>query len=144
MTAGIPGIIPVSRHIHLLRAALLLGASVIAAPGHAQTAGEAWEYTGSMEMEGMKMPIPPSRACALPGESATPPVDPRCKVTDLRTSGNKTTFQIVCGPPEPMQGSGESTRTGDRIDARYRLKSTSGEVAMTLNGRKVGTCTPGQ
>jgi hypothetical protein len=43
-----------------------------------------------------------------------------------------------------MQGSGESTRTGDRIESRYRLKSSDGEVVMTLNGRKVGTCTPGQ
>jgi len=142
--AWITGINPVSRPVRVLRAALLLGAWVIAVPAHAQTAGESWEYTGSMEMEGMKMPIPPTRACALPGETGAPPVDPRCKITDLRASGNKTAFQVVCGPPEPMQGSGESTRTGDRIDTRYRLKSSQGEMVMTLNGRKVGTCTPGR
>jgi len=129
---------------HVLRAALLLGAWVLATPAHAQIAGESWEYSGSMEMEGMKMPIPPTRACALPGETGAPPVDPRCKITDLRASGNTTAFQVVCGPPEPMRGSGESTRTGDRIETRYRLKSSGGEVVMTLSGRKVGACTPGQ
>lgn len=144
MPARIPGIDPVSRPVRMLRAALLLGAWVIAVPAHAQTAGESWEYTGSMEMAGMKMPIPPTRACALPSETGAPPVDPRCKIIDFKASGNKTTFQVVCGPPDPMQGSGESTRTGDRIDSRYRLKSSEGEVVMTLSGRKVGTCTPGQ
>ena len=143
MPAWIPGIDPASRPVRVLRAALLLGAWVIAVPAHAQTAGESWEYTGSMEMAGMKMPIPPTRACARPGETGAPPMDPRCKITDLKASGNKTAFQIVCGPPEPMQGSGESTRTGDAIESRYRLKSSDGEVVMTLSGRKVGTCTPG-
>ena len=142
--AWIPGINPASRTVRVLRAALLLGAWSIVVPAHAQTAGESWEYTGSMEMGGMKMPIPPTRACALPGETGAPPMDPRCKITSLKASGNKTTFQVVCGPPEPMQGSGESIRTSDRIDSRYRLKSSNGEMVMTLSGRKVGTCTPGQ
>lgn len=144
MPAWIPGINPVSRPGRVLCAALLLGAWVIPVPAHAQTAGESWEYTGAMEMAGMKMPIPPTRACSLPGETGAPPMDQRCKVTNLKASGNKTTFQVVCGPPEPMQGSGESTRTGDRIDSRYQLKSSHGEMVMTLSGRKVGTCTPGQ
>jgi hypothetical protein len=134
---------PSSRSTHGLRAALMAAVLAVSAHAHAQAVGESWEYTGTMEMGGMKMPMPPTRACTSMGETSAPPVDPRCKVSDVKTSGNGTSFRVVCGPPDPMEGSGESTRTGDRIESRYRLKSSAGEMVMTLGGRKVGACTPG-
>ena len=131
------------RSAHALRAALMAAMLGVSAHAHAQAVGESWEYTGTMEMGGMKMPMPPTRACTGMGEASAPPVDPRCAVSDVKTSANRTSFRIVCGPPNPMEGSGESARTGDRIESRYRLKSSDGEMVMTLSGRKVGACTPG-
>jgi hypothetical protein len=133
---------PSRRSAHGLGAALMAAVLAVSAHAYAQAVGESWEYTGTMEMAGMKMPMPPTRACTSMGETSAPPVDPRCTVSDVKTSGNRTSFRVVCGPPDPMEGSGESTRTGDRIESRYRLKSSGGEMVMAFSGRKLGACTP--
>lgn len=106
----------------------------------AAPAGESWEYSGAMEMMGMKMPMPPQQVCHKAGETAVPPVDKRCATKDVKASGSKATFRIVCGPPDPMEGTGEMTRKGDRSEAVYRLKSKQGEMTMTMNGRRLGPC----
>lgn len=114
--------------------ALSVGPATAAAPG------ESWEYSGQMQMMGMQMPMPPQQVCHKAGDTAVPPVDKRCKTQDIKATGSKATFRIVCGPPDPMEGSGEITRKGDRSEAVYRLKSTQGELVMTMNGRKLGPC----
>jgi len=74
--------------------------------------------------------------------AAAPPMQKNCKVTDVKVRGNTTSFKMECGPPQPMQGTGEMTRTGDRMEGHYTMKSPEGEMVMTTLGRKLGTCTP--
>ena len=120
----------------------LMVAVLTAGPLAAQAAGEQWEYTGTMEMMGMKMPLPPAKMCQKPDAAQTPPVQNNCKVSDVQKQGNTTSFKILCGPPEPMEGSGKTTRTGDRLDFTYRLKSADGEMVTNMSGKKTGACTP--
>lgn len=124
-------------------AALALTALVLTAgPLAAQTTGEQWEYTGTMEMMGMKMPIPPAKLCQKPDEAKMPPVQSNCKVSDVQVRGNTTSFKMLCGPPEPMEGSGTTTRTADRIETTYRMKSADGEMVYNMSGKKTGACQP--
>ncbi|MBI5462974.1 MAG: DUF3617 family protein [Gammaproteobacteria bacterium] len=123
-------------------ALLTLSVGIISTPLAAQPAGEEWEYTGSMDMMGMKMALPPVKRCEKPGQDKTPPVDGNCKVSDVQTQGNTTSFNIKCGPPEPMEGSGTTTRTNNQLDASYTLKTADAEMTYTMTGKKLGPCTP--
>jgi len=86
------------------------------------------------------MPIPVTKVCQEPQQDMTPPVDGNCEVTDIQTQGNTTSFNMRCGPPEPMEGSGTTTRTDNNVEIKYVLKSEMGEMAFTMTGNKLGTC----
>ena len=122
--------------------ALILAATFATVPLAAQPAGEEWEYQGNIDMMGMKMPLPPTKRCEKPDADKTPPVESNCKVSDVQTQGNTTRFKIKCGPPEPMEGSGMTTRTNDTLDANYTLKTADAEMVYSLSGKKLGACTP--
>lgn len=113
-----------------------------ASPLAAQTVGEQWEYQGTMEMMGMKMPIPPSKVCQKPDAARTPPVQNNCTISDVQTNGNVTTYKVLCGPPQPMEGSGTTTGTGDRRDVTQKMKMAEGEITYVMTGKKTGSCTP--
>jgi hypothetical protein len=117
-------------------ASTLVGVS----PVSAQTRGEEWEYAMATEVEGMKLKLPPSKVCLRPEEGNTPTVDKNCQLKDVKVSGGTTNFRIVCGPPEPGEGIGRFTRKGDRVEGRYTMKNADGEMVVTTDGRKVGTC----
>ena len=133
-----------TRKTHSARLIVLgmTAALMTAGPLAAQSAGEMWEYTGTMEMMGMKMPLPPTKMCQKPDAAKTPPVQNNCKVSDVQVKGNTTSYKILCGPPEPMEGTGSSTTTADKIDFTYRLKSPDGEMVTNMSGKKTGTCAP--
>ena len=128
--------------IRIAALALITATVMTAGPLAAQSTGEQWEYTGTMEMMGMKMPMPPTKLCQKPDAAQTPPVQNNCKVSDVQVQGNTTSFKILCGPPEPMEGSGKTTRTADRLDTSYRLKSADGEMVYNMSGKKTGSCQP--
>jgi hypothetical protein len=107
----------------------------------AQTPGEEWEYQGNMQMMGMSMPVPLTKVCQEVEQEMTPPVDGTCEVNDVQTQGNTTSFKMRCGPPEPMEGSGTTTRTDDRIDMKYTMRSEAGQITFNMTGRKLGSCT---
>lgn len=108
----------------------------------ATPAGEEWEYTMTVEMGGMKMPLPASKVCTRPGEGNTPPVEKNCKVKEHKVTGATTSFVIVCGPPEPGEMSGKFTRKGDRVEGRYTMKQDGEAMTVTANGKKLGSCDP--
>lgn len=124
--------------------ALLLGTSsaACAAPG------EWWEITSRTEMPGMpfKMPETTVRAC-VEKDAATDPKqtmqDKDCKMTDIKTSGNKTTWKMRCvHNGEAMEGDGEFVGNSDGYKGTTRLKGTSGgqpiDMTSTYRGKRVG------
>jgi hypothetical protein len=121
---------------------LALTATMLSAPLVAQQAGEEWEYQGNVDMMGMKMPVPATRRCQNPeDENNTPPVDSNCEVNDVVSEGNTTSFKMVCGDPNPMEGSGTTTRTDDTIDVNYSMTAEGMVMAFTMTGKKLGACT---
>jgi hypothetical protein len=121
---------------------LALSVTLVSASLGAQTAGEEWEFQGNMDMMGMKMPIPPTKRCQNPAEeNNTPPVDSNCEVNDVVTEGNTTRFKMLCGEPNPMQGSGTTTRTDDKVDVSYTMTAEGAEMTFTMTGKKLGACT---
>lgn len=107
-----------------------------------QTKGEEWEYAMATEMGGMKLQLPPSKICARPDEGTTPVVDKNCQLKDVKVNGATTNFRIICGPPEPSEGTGRFTRKADRVEGRYTMKNSDGEMVVIANGRKIGSCEP--
>ncbi len=108
----------------------------------ASVKGEQWDYAMTMEMAGMKMPLPAAQVCVRPEDGNTPPVEAHCKIKDRKVSGAKTTFHIVCGPPEPGELKGEFTRKGDRVEGRYTMTQDGESMTVVARGKKLGTCDP--
>jgi hypothetical protein len=107
-----------------------------------------WEVTTRTEMSGMSMPGQTHQICIKKGrnvgESSVPSQD-NCKVTEMKTTGNKTTFAMECQGEEPMSMRGETTATPTSFDTRMSMKSTKKgsdiDMTMTSTGRKIGACT---
>jgi hypothetical protein len=119
---------------------LMVGACAHAAL--AAPTGEQWEYTMTMEMAGMKMPLPATKVCVRPEEGDTPPVERHCKLKERKVNGATTTFHIVCGAPEPGEMRGTFTRKGDRVEGRYTLTQEGESMTVVAVGKKLGACDP--
>lgn len=133
-----------TRIVQWLAAGLLLAAP---AAGLAQTGPDnLWEISSVMMMEGMRMPGPPTRVCAKAAQSDNlMPVQQDCRITDRSTSGNRTTYRVVCTGKEPMTGTGEIVLGQGSYQGVLRLtgKSDGETINMTTeySGRLVGKCT---
>lgn len=110
--------------------------------------GEWWEITSKMEMAGMPFAMPATtvRVCVAK-EAATDPrqtmQDKDCKMTDIKTSGNKTTWKMRCvHDGEVMNGSGEFTGTASAYQGTTRLTGKSGgekiDMITSYRGKRVG------
>jgi len=110
---------------------------------------ELWDVTMKMEMPGMPMAMPAQtfQSCLKKDrakEDGIPKQD-NCKVTDVKTVGNKVSFAMECTGKDPMTGRGEITPTPTSYDGRMQMKSTGRgeqmEMTQTFSGKKVGACT---
>jgi hypothetical protein len=108
----------------------------------AGTGGEEWDYAMSVEMAGMKMPMPSTKMCVRPEDGNTPPVEKHCQLKEHSITGSTTSFHIVCGPPEPGELKGQFRRHGDRVEGRYTMTQGSDTMTVVAVGRKLGTCDP--
>lgn len=104
---------------------------------------ELWKITTMTEMPGMPMPAVTQTVCFPKGAGYKPgniPHQKRCEVTDLKVSGNKTSWKVNCPGRDPMKGSGEVTRTANNMKGTVQL--SSGEIQMTqaISGKRVATC----
>jgi hypothetical protein len=106
----------------------------------AATTGEEWEYTQSLGMKGMKMPLAPMKVCEKADRDFLAPVEKRCQVTQTRKEGDKVHWKMSCAAPEPMEGTGWSLRKGDSIEAEMHIKTQNGEMDISSKGRKLGPC----
>ena len=110
---------------------------------------ELWDVTMKMEIAGMPMQMPEqtTQVCTRKGhkESDLVPANDQCTVSDVKTSGNRTTFAMACKGDPPMSGNGEITSTGNSYSGRMTVRSTRrGEdmtMTQTFTGRRAGNCT---
>ena len=108
-----------------------------------------WDVTMKMEIAGMPMQMPEqtTQVCTKKGqkESNLVPANDQCTITDVKTSGNRTTYAMACKGDPPMSGNGEITSTGNSYSGRMTIRSTKrGEemtMTQTFTGKRVGDCT---
>lgn len=120
----------------------LLSMAAYAAPG------EYWEVTSTMEMPGMPFAMPPTttKVCIPKGAENNPEKtagDKGCKMSDIKTVGNKTTWKARCDRGgEVMTGTGEQTTTPKGYDGKMHFsgKSHGQDMNMTMafSGKRVG------
>jgi hypothetical protein len=132
--------------------ALIIAAAscCIATAATAQGPDELWEVTTKAEMAGMSMPASTTKVCKLKGDRDPTKMGEKdknsdCKMTDIKQSGNRSTWKIVCTKPEPMTGVGDITHTGDKYDGTIKMsgKMDGQPFSMTqvIAAKKVGSCT---
>jgi hypothetical protein len=127
--------------------ALALAGAALAPHALAQGGSdELWNMTTRMEMAGMPGQSFTSQVCMRKGQTQPDRMsqDKNCKVAEMRTVGNKTTWKIVCTGRDPMTGEGEVTRTRDSMDGRMRMQGKRGnesfDMTTVMSGRLAGTC----
>ena len=133
-----------------LSAFLLSAACCIATPALAQGPDDLWEVTTKGDMGGMSMPANTSKVCKLKGDRDPSKMGEKdknsdCKMTDVKTTGNRSTWKVVCTKPEPMTGTGDMTYGTDKYDGTIKMagKIDGQEFTMTqvISAKKVGNCT---
>ena len=120
------------------------------APAFAAGTDELWEVTVKMEMAGMPMAMPAqtNRVCQpkdRPQEEGMKPQDQNCKMTDVKRSGNKSSFKLSCTGEQSMTGSGEFEHNGDNYRGTMRMATVmdgeSFDMTQNISAKRVGTCT---
>ncbi|MFA5371470.1 MAG: DUF3617 family protein [Sideroxydans sp.] len=116
--------------------------------------GETWQVTTKTEMPGAPFAMPASTmtVCMEKGKENDPKrlaqQDSDCQMTDIKTSGKKTTWKMRCDKDgEKMTGNGEVTHSKDSFQGITKLsgKSDGETINMTMNysGKRVGAaCDP--
>jgi len=116
-------------------AAMLLSAAVAYA-----ASGELWEYTLTLEMQGMSTPMGSGTFCRAANASLKPALPANCKLDQFSVAGNTSSFRAVCGPPQNSIMSGKVTRTGDQVSGVFRVQGGGNDVTMLQKAHKVGGC----
>jgi len=104
---------------------------------------ELWKITTKTDMPGMPMPEVTQTVCLPKGEVYKPvkvPHQKHCKMTDVKESGDKTTWKIHCTDREAITGSGEAARTADTLKGTVELSSKDIQMTQSISGKRIGTC----
>jgi hypothetical protein len=111
---------------------------------------ELWEVTGKIEMAGMpiQMPTHTQQVCKPKGagrDEDLVPTERDCRVTDVKRSGNRMTFTMVCEGKNPLTGTGDVESDANGYRGATRMKGTMDgqpvDMTQTFSARRVGTCT---
>ena len=116
----------------------------------AQGQDELWEVTTKMEMVGMPMAMPPQtnqvcRPAGKPQEEDAMPKDRECKMTDVRRSGYRTTYTMVCEGKDKFTGTGDITSDATGYRGTLKIVGTMDgrpmNMTQSFSGRRLGNCT---
>lgn len=109
---------------------------------------ELWEITNKMEMEGMPFAMPgqTNKVCMQKGKQNDPaqalPKDKEqdCKMSDVKMSGNKSSWKMSCSGKHPMTGVGEMTSSSGSYSGKVKMHSADGDMNMSYEGKRIGSC----
>lgn len=116
---------------------LISSASVMAAGDD-----ELWEMTTKLDMPGMAMPSMTQSICLPKGGAYTPEnvKQQNCEMTDLKTSGDRTSWKMHCSGKDAMEGSGEVTRSANTMKGTIKMSMKGMQMNQVVSGKLVGTC----
>lgn len=109
---------------------------------------ELWEVTSKMEMPGMPFAMPgrASNVCMKKGHEKDPNnavpknKDQDCTMSDVKVTGNKSTWKMKCKGDRPMTGDGEMTRGDGTYSGKTMFHVSGGDMKMVYEGKRIGTC----
>ena len=113
----------------------------------AEATGEWWEVTMKMEMPGMPagmagmMGGQTSKVCMLKGQEKEPAKSKEnkdCTMSDMKSSGNTTSFKMKCTGKDAMTGDAVLTHTPNSFSQKMNMQSKQGEMMMASNGKRIG------
>ena len=109
-----------------------------------------WSITMKMNMEGMKMDMPPMTRtqCITPAmvkdpQSSLPkgPEGSDCKVTDYKNSGGTVTYKMACTKPNPMTAVAEMKFNGtDAYTGTMAMEAEGHKMSMAFDAKRLGDC----
>lgn len=108
------------------------------------SAGEYWEVTSKMEMQGMPFAMPSTthKVCVPKGSESDPNTstgDKGCKMSDVKKNGNKTTWKARCDHDgKIMTGIGEQTTNANGYTGKMQFSGDGMNMSMTYSGKRLG------
>lgn len=107
--------------------------------------GSYWEISSQMNMSGMAMPSANVKTCVAKSSEKDPAQmmrnqnDSSCKLSDIKTSGNKTTWKVTCSA-DHVTGDGELTMATNSYDGVTHMNTQQGAATMTYHGQRGASC----
>jgi hypothetical protein len=106
-----------------------------------------WEINVTIQVPGLPFAPPPmtTQHCYTKEEiqksGGIPEQQGDCKVTDLKKTGNKLTWKMVCTGQQPGSGDGEITFSSPtKYEGKLKMESSGTLVTSTYSGRRLGPC----
>jgi hypothetical protein len=106
--------------------------------------------TFKMDMAGMPMAMPArtQQICKPKSTGSDEDLVPKerdCRVTDVKRSGNRMTFTMICEGKDKLTGTGDITSDRDSYQGTMRMQGTMDgspvNMTQTFSGKRLGTCT---
>src|SRR5262245_29428077 len=119
-----------------------LGLCAGAVAGAQGAKGDLWETTSQVSMEGMPMRTPANtvKVCSAKEWKQPPGGRKECKNSNMKTEGNKVTWDVVCTGPA-MTGRGEILlESADAYSGAITFTTDRGNMTVKLTGKKIGEC----
>ena len=107
-----------------------------------------WEISSTMSMPGMPYKIPPTKVTHCytkedlkDSQKTIPKQEGDCKVTDMKTSGNRVSWKMVCTGKSPSKGEGDIVYKGATAYEGSMKMETQGMVMTSkYKARRIGVC----
>jgi len=106
-----------------------------------------WEYSIKTEMPGMPfaMPAVTTQQCLKPEDAKQGAIykeeKSECKLENLKQSGNKTSYDIVCAGDNPTKGHYDFTVAATSMQGLGTLDLGGGQtMKQNFTGKRVGDC----
>jgi hypothetical protein len=106
-----------------------------------------WEITTTMEMTGMPYKIPPTVTTHcytkedVKDSQKTVPEQKDCKVTEFKSSGNRTTWKMVCKGEHASKAEGEMIYKGSTAyEGTMKMVSEGREMYTKFKSKRIGDC----
>jgi hypothetical protein len=105
-----------------------------------------WEITSKVEMQGMPMEIPPTvmKHCYSKADVADQKKviarEQNCKVTDMKTSGNKLSWTMECTGKNAATMTGETVFGSDSYTSVMHMKAQGHNMTTKVKGKRIGDC----
>lgn len=130
----------------LFFAVLLLPATVLAAGSPMQEG--LWEISSTMSMPGMPYKIPPTKVTHCytkedlkDSRNAVPKQQGDCKVTDMKSSGNRVTWKMVCTGQSAGKGEGEIIYNGPTAyEGKMKMETQGMVMTSKYKAKRIGVC----